>query len=77
MGKQLAVRTYKHCLFWVLGCFGIQTGKTIRKKMLNLKAVDISGKSPTLRAVLISTFGKSFLLPIDVILDRVLTSEKK
>ncbi len=54
-----------------------KTGKTIGKKMLNLKVMDVSGDSPRLKGILISTFGKSFLLPLDVILGWALTNEKR
>ncbi|NND86851.1 MAG: RDD family protein [Nitrosopumilus sp.] len=54
-----------------------KTGQTLGKKILNLKVTDIFGNSPTLKGVLISSFGKSFLLPIDVILGWILTNEKR
>ncbi|WP_297592603.1 RDD family protein [Nitrosopumilus sp.] len=54
-----------------------KTGQTIGKKILNLKITNINGDAPSLKGVLISSFGKSFLLPIDVILGWVLTNEKR
>ena len=54
-----------------------KTGQTIGKKILNLRVTDIHGNPPTLRRILISSFGKSFLLPIDVILGWILTNEKR
>ncbi|MHA7647031.1 RDD family protein [Nitrosopumilus sp. S4] len=54
-----------------------KTGQTIGKKILNLKITNINGDRPSLKGVLISSFGKSFLLPIDVILGWVLTNEKR
>jgi len=35
------------------------------------------GKKPDLKGIMISSFGKSFLLPIDVILGWFLTNEKR
>ncbi len=54
-----------------------KTGQTIGKKILNLKVTDIYGKKPNLKAVMISSFGKAFILPIDVILGWILTNEKR
>ncbi len=54
-----------------------KTGQTIGKKILNLKVVDIHGNSPSLKGIIIGSFGKSFLLPIDVVLGWILTNEKR
>jgi uncharacterized RDD family membrane protein YckC len=54
-----------------------KTGQTIGKKILNLKVVNANGKKPDLKGVLISSFGKSFLLPIDVVLGWLLTNQKR
>jgi len=61
--------------YWVI--LEYKTGQTIGKKILNLKVVNVSGKKANLKGVLISSFGKSFLLPIDVILGWILTNEKR
>ena len=54
-----------------------KTGQTIGKKMFNLKITNIYGKKPNLREVIISSLGKSFILPIDVVLGWILTNEKR
>ena len=54
-----------------------KTGQTIGKKILNLKVVNIYGKKSNLKGIIISSFGKSFLLPIDVILGWFLTNKKR
>jgi uncharacterized RDD family membrane protein YckC len=54
-----------------------KTGQTIGKKILNLKITNINGGKPNLKGIMISSFGKSFLLPVDVILGWVLTNEKR
>ena len=54
-----------------------KTGQTIGKKILNLKVVNIYGKKPDLKGIMISSFGKSFLLPIDVLLGWFLTNKKR
>jgi uncharacterized RDD family membrane protein YckC len=54
-----------------------KTGQTIGKKILNLKVTNIYGKNPSLKGIMIGSFGKAFLLPIDVVLGWVLTNEKR
>lgn len=62
-------------VYWAI--LEYKTGQTIGKKILNLKSTDIYGKNPSLKGVLISSFGKSFLLPLDVILGGILTNKKR
>ena len=62
-------------VYWVI--LEYKTGQTIGKKILNLKSTNIYGKNPSLKGVLISSFGKSFLLPFDVVLGWILTNEKR
>jgi uncharacterized RDD family membrane protein YckC len=54
-----------------------KTGQTIGKKILNLKVTDIYGNRPNLKGIMIGSFGKAFLLPIDVVLGWILTNEKR
>jgi uncharacterized RDD family membrane protein YckC len=54
-----------------------KTGQTVGKKIMNLKIVSIIGGSPSLKGILISSFGKAFLLPIDVVLGWFLTNERR
>ena len=62
-------------VYWVI--LEYKTGKTIGKKILNLRTVSISGETPDLKSIMVSSFGKAFLLPIDVFLGWVLTNEKR
>ena len=62
-------------IYWVI--LEYKTGQTIGKKILNLKVIDIKGGKPKLTGILLSGFGKSFLLPIDVILGWILTNDKR
>ncbi|TFH02961.1 MAG: RDD family protein [Nitrosopumilus sp.] len=62
-------------VYWVI--LEYKTGQTVGKKILNLKVTDINGGKPRLSGVMLSGFGKSFLLPIDVILGWMLTNEKR
>ena len=52
-------------------------GQTIGKKILDLKITDMYGKAPNLGQVMISSFGKTFLLPLDVILGWIFTNENR
>ena len=62
-------------VYWVI--LEYKTGQTIGKKILNLKVICIDGSKADLKGVLLSGFGKSFLLPIDVALGWILTNEKR
>jgi len=62
-------------VYWTI--LEYKTGQTIGKKILNLKVTNINGEKPNLKGVLLSSFGKSFLLPIDVIIGWILTNEKR
>ena len=54
-----------------------KTGQTIGKKILNLKVTDVYGNKPSLKGIMISSFGKAFVLPIDIVLGWILTNEKR
>jgi uncharacterized RDD family membrane protein YckC len=62
-------------IYWTILEF--KTGQTIGKKMFNLKTTDIHGDKPSLKGVMIGSFGKAFLLPLDVLLGWVLTNESR
>ena len=61
--------------YWIILEF--KTGQTIGKKMFNLKTTDIHGDKPSLKGVMIGSFGKAFLLPLDVLLGWILTNESR
>ena len=62
-------------LYWII--LEYKTGQTIGKKMFNLKITNGFGDKPSLLGVIISSFGKSFILPIDIILGLIITNEKR
>jgi len=62
-------------IYWVI--LEYKTGQSIGKKIFHLKVVSVDGKQPSLWGVLVSSFGKSFLLPIDFILGIIFTNEKR
>ena len=53
-------------VYWII--LEYKKGQTIGKKVLNLKVTDMHGKPPDLKGIVISSFGKTFLLPLDVAL---------
>jgi uncharacterized RDD family membrane protein YckC len=61
--------------YWII--LEYKTGQTIGKKMFNLKITNIQGEKPNLLEVIISSFGKSFILPIDIIAGWILTNDKR
>ena len=62
-------------LYWII--LEYKTGQTIGKKMFNLKITNSQGEKPSLIGIIISSFGKSFILPIDIILGLIITNEKR
>lgn len=62
-------------LYWLI--LEYKTGQSIGKKILHLKITDVSGSSPDFKGVAISSFGKSFLLPLDVILGWIFTNKNR
>jgi len=61
--------------YWIISEY--KGGQSIGKKILHLKVVNINGKSPPILGVIISSFGKAFLLPIDLILGVIFTNQKR
>lgn len=61
--------------YWTF--FEFTKGQSIGKMALKIKTVNVSGKKPELKEVMIESFGKSFLLVIDVILGWIFTNEKR
>ena len=62
-------------VYWIISEY--KGGQSIGKKILHLKVVNIDGKPPQLLGVIISSFGKAFLLPIDMILGLIFTNKKR
>jgi uncharacterized RDD family membrane protein YckC len=52
-------------------------GQSIGKKILHLKTTDLAGKSIDVKTAVIESFGKAFILPLDVILGWILTNNKR
>ena len=52
-------------------------GQSIGKMALHIKTTDLAGKTADTGSVVLQSFGKSFLLPIDVILGWIFTNDKR
>jgi uncharacterized RDD family membrane protein YckC len=57
--------------------FESTSGQSVGKRLLNIKTTDLSGKKVDIKSAVIESFGKSFLLPIDVILGWIFTNNKR
>jgi uncharacterized RDD family membrane protein YckC len=57
--------------------FECTSGQSIGKKLLRIKATDLSGNNVKIKSAAIESFGKAFLLPIDVILGLIFTNKKR
>lgn len=57
--------------------FESKTGQSIGKKLLKIKSTDLVGKRANVKSVIIQSFGKAFLLPIDVLLGWIFTNDKR
>jgi uncharacterized RDD family membrane protein YckC len=72
-----------HYLLSSLVFFGYWTyfehtsGQSIGKRFLNIKTTNLSGKRVDIKGAALESFGKSFLLPIDVILGWLFTNNKR
>jgi uncharacterized RDD family membrane protein YckC len=52
-------------------------GQSIGKRLLKIKTVDLSGNKIDIKSAAIESFGKAFLLPIDVVLGWIFTNSKR
>lgn len=57
--------------------FESTSGQSIGKKLVQIKTVRISGEALKIPDALIESFGKSFLLPLDVLLGWIFTNDRR
>lgn len=69
------IRSLIFLVYWTY--FESTSGQSIGKRILHLKAVGTSGETVDIRSALIESFGKSFLLPIDLIVGWIFTNDKR
>jgi len=61
--------------YWII--LEYKTGQSIGKMALQLKITNLRGEKANLKEIVISSFGKSFLLPIDIVLGWIFTNKKR
>ena len=62
-------------IYWIL--MEYKTGQSIGKMALHLKITNLRGEKADLKGIVISSFGKAFLIPIDVLLGWIFTNKKR
>jgi uncharacterized RDD family membrane protein YckC len=72
---RFAVESLLFFAYWTY--FESTSGQSIGKKLLKIKTTDLAGKAPDIRNIAIQSFGKAFLLPIDVLLGWIFTNDKR
>lgn len=70
-----AVTSLVFFAYWIY--FETTTGQSLGKMALRIKTTDLAGSKANIRSAAIQSFGKAFLLPIDVILGWVFTNDKR
>ena len=53
------------------------TGQTIGKRVVHIKTTKLNGERPNIIKIAIEVFGKSFLLPVDIILGLIFSSKRR
>jgi uncharacterized RDD family membrane protein YckC len=61
--------------YWLY--FESTTGQSIGKKLLKIKTTNLAGNLADNRSIAIQSFGKAFLLPIDVFFGWIFTNDKR
>ena len=61
--------------YWIY--FESTTGQSIGKRLLKIKTTDLDGRKIDTKSAVIESFGKAFLLPLDVVLGWIFTNNKR
>jgi uncharacterized RDD family membrane protein YckC len=72
---RFAVQSLLFFAYWTY--FESTTGQSIGKKLLKIRTTDLAGNTPDIRNIAIQSFGKAFLLPIDVFFGWIFTNDKR
>ena len=75
--ESYAIRSLMFLAYWTYLESSMGGNQSIGKRIFRLKTVGVFGGSVSIRDALIESFGKSFLLPIDLILGWVFTNNKR
>lgn len=70
-----AVTSLVFFAYWIY--FETTTGQSLGKMALRIKTTDLTGNKVDIRSAAIQSFGKAFLLPIDVVLGWIFTNDKR
>jgi uncharacterized RDD family membrane protein YckC len=74
---RFAVQSLLFLAYWTYFESVNRGGQSIGKKLLKIKTTDLAGNVPDIRNVAIQSFGKAFLLPIDVFFGWIFTNDKR
>jgi uncharacterized RDD family membrane protein YckC len=74
-GARYAIQSLMFFAYWTY--FESSTGQSLGKKLLKIKTTDRVGKVADVKSVAIQSFGKSFLLPLDVLLGWIFTNDTR
>ena len=72
---RFAVQSLLFFGYWLY--FESTTGQSIGKKLLKIKTTNLAGNLADNRSIAIQSFGKAFLLPIDVFFGWIFTNDKR
>lgn len=70
-----AVESLMFFAYWMY--FESSSGQSIGKKLLKIKTTNLAGNIADIKSVAIQSFGKAFMLPLDVLLGWIFTNEKR
>lgn len=70
-----AVTSLVFLAYWIY--FESTTGQSLGKMALRIKTTDLYGNRADIRNIAIESFGKAFLLPLDLVLGWLVTNEKR
>lgn len=62
-------------LYWTF--FEATKGQSVGKMVLKIKTTDLAGRPADAKSVAIQSFGKAFLLPLDVLLGWIFTNDRR
>jgi uncharacterized RDD family membrane protein YckC len=74
-GARYAIQSLMFFAYWTY--FESTSGQSIGKRLLKIKTTDLTGNTPDAKNAAIQSFGKAFLLPIDVLLGWIFTNENR
>src|SRR5574338_543829 len=74
-GARYAIQSLMFFAYWTY--FESKSGQSIGKKLLKIKTTNMAGGMADLKSVAIQSFGKAFLLPLDVLLGWIFTNDKR